>query len=287
MDGKMILEIKHSGQLGDIVYAMPAMMTLAKRLDREKIRLFVPKNKIAQRPAGLKHTAGEFMISDAMFAYIRPLLESQPCFAEVISVEERSIPASAIDFDIIRGGALNVSAGNIKDYYFKAFGLLSESKGPWISPGFAGRRAGNFDVVIGRSTRYLNDCINYGIIDQLSLRTAFIGVEREFDDFMSRHKNMNIEYVPTSDALAACNLIASAPLYIGNQSFFFAIAEALQVSRLLEVFEPVPNVVPSGGKFGQFITTHGLGTLAGAAFSHPVVIPNEAANFARNFVLSV
>jgi hypothetical protein len=283
----MIIEIRHSGQLGDIIYAIPAMKGLAKKVGAEKIHLYITKNKTANHHPDLKHMSGDVMISPGMFQFISPLLERQSCISEVSFVEESSIPATAIDFDVIRSGLLNLSAGNIKDYYFKAFGLLAEGQSSWIEPGFAGRRNGKFDVVIGRSTRYLNQGINYAILNQLGLRVGFIGLEREFNELMARNKGLAIEYVPVSDAAAAADLIASAALFIGNQSLFFALAEALQANRLLEVFEPVPNVIPAGGKCGQFVTTSGLAALLGSVFLCDVPIPNEPANFERNYVLSI
>jgi hypothetical protein len=182
---------------------------------------------------------------------------------------------------------VELSASTIRDYYFKAFGLLAEDIGPWLQPTFEGRRNGNFDLVIGRSTRYLNLAINYGIVDQLQLRVGFIGMEREFAEFSSRHPQMKIEYARTANAMEACNLIARAPFYIGNQSFFFAIAEALQTPRLLEVFEPVPNVVPMGGKRGQFVNTQGFGALLSAFYSRDVQVPSEPPSFESRYVLSV
>lgn len=283
----MKIDVKHSGLLGDIVYAMPAMLALARRAGAHKIRLFIPNDKAARNAPGVEHIGGGLMCSQAMFDYVRPLLEHQPCFDEIVYVEEARIPASAIDFDVIRSGAINTGAGNIKDYYFKAFGLLARAPAPWIESGFAGRGRGQFDVLIGRSSRYLNLGISYGILQEIPVRVGFIGTEREFELFRAHHPQMEISYVPTDTALDACNLIASAALYIGNQSFFFALAEALQANRLLEVFELVPNVVPSGGKCGQFLTTQGMALLLSDYFGVPVGQELRPENLTSNYVLSV
>jgi hypothetical protein len=283
----MTFDVKHSGQLGDIIYAMPAMIALARKSGAHKIRLSVSRNKQANRPAALKHVGGNFMISDEMFAYLKPLLNYQACFSDVLSVDEQEIPATAADFDVIRSGCINVSAGNIKDYYFKVFGLISRGTSPWLTASFDGRRAGQFDVLIGRSTRYLNQNVNYAILATLGLRVGFIGTGPEYLAFSTRFPSLAAEYAPTTSAMEACDLIASTPLFIGNQTFFFAIAEALQTNRILEVFEPVPNVVPSGGTCGQFITTHGLARLLGDFFDHQISLANDPVNFQPNYVLSI
>ncbi|MCC8393251.1 hypothetical protein LJ656_11670 [Paraburkholderia sp. MMS20-SJTR3] len=283
----MTFDVKHSGQLGDIVYAMPAMKALARLSGSDKVRLSIPRNKQAHRPAALKHVGGDFMISDEMFAYLKPLLTYQECFSEVVSVDEREIPSGAADFDVIRSGCINVSAGNIKDYYFKVFGLVSRGTSPWITPSFDGRRSGQFDIVIGRSTRYLNQGIDYGILAALGLRIGFIGTANEYLAFANRFPSVAAEYVPTSSAMEACDLIASSSLFIGNQSFFFAVAEALQANRLLEVFEPVPNVLPTGGMCGQFIATRGFATLLRDFFDHPLAISKESHQLQPNYLLSI
>lgn len=283
----MTFDVKHSGQLGDIIYAIPAMTILARKFGSDKIRLFVPRNKHAHRPPALKHVGGDFMISDEMFAFVKPLLIYQSCFSDVVSIDEHEIPKTAKDFDVIRSGCINTSAGNIKDYYFKVFGLLSRGVSPWVAPSFDGRRAGQFDILIGRSTRYLNQSIDYGILAALGLRIGFIGTGAEYLTFSTRFPNVAAEYVPVTSAMEACDLIASSSLFIGNQSFFFAIAEALQTSRILEVFEPVPNVVPTGGICGKFITTHGLATLLSDFFAYPINISNESIHFQSNYVLSI
>lgn len=259
-DQMSMLEIKHSGQLGDIIYSLPAMLGLAKKLGRIRLRLFIPNDKIAHHAPGLNHIGGSLMVSPPMFDFIAPLLLSQPYIESINYVQEEQIPTSAVDFDIIRGGLLNLSAGNIKDYYLKAFGLMAPPIQPWISVPDAPHTQ-QFDIVVGRSTRYLNVSIDYRLLNQTQLSVGFIGTQGEFDAFRSFYPELTVTHAKTEDARDVCRLIASAQVYIGNQSLFFAIAEALQAPRLLEVFEPVPNVVPSGGCCGQFLTNQGLAFL--------------------------
>lgn len=279
------LEIKHSGQLGDIIYSLPAMRSLAARLGCTQLRLFIPNDKVAHHAPGLNHVGGNLMVSQAMFDFIAPLLRSQPYIESTNYVPEIQIPASAVDFDIIRGGLLNLSAGNIKDYYLKAFGLMTPMIQPWIYVPDASLNQ-QFDIVVGRSTRYLNVAIDYRLLNQTQLSVGFIGTQGEFDAFRNFYPELTITHAQTSDALNICHLISSARVYIGNQSLFFAIAEALQATRLLEVFEPAPNVVPSGGRCGQFITNQGLAFLLQDALNLPRGQLHPTAN-APTYVLSL
>lgn len=280
-----MLELKHSGQLGDIIYALPAMRGLAKKLNRTQLRLFIPSNKIAHLAPGLNHIGGNVMVSQPMFNFIEPLLRDQPDVESVHYVLEEEIPTSAIDFDIIRGGLLNLSAGNIKDYYMKAFGLMTSPIQPWISTSNA-PLSQQFDIVLGRSTRYLNISIDYSLLNQTRLSVGFIGTQREFDAVRQFNPRLAVTHAKTADARDVCQLIKSAQLYVGNQSLFFAIAEALQVTRLLEVYEPAPNVVPSGGSYGQFLTNQGLAFLLQDIFKLPSEQLHPPAN-APAYVLSL
>jgi ADP-heptose:LPS heptosyltransferase len=45
-------------------------------------------------------------------------------------------------------------------------------------------------------------------------------------------------------------VIRSARFFIGNQSFPFALAEALKVPRILEVCPQTPDVIPTGDHIG-------------------------------------
>lgn len=54
-------------------------------------------------------------------------------------------------------------------------------------------------------------------------------------------------------------LLLQAQLFIGNQSFGFAVAEGLKISRALEDYEPQPNVIPIGGTCIEFVNTQILG----------------------------
>ena len=68
----------------------------------------------------------------------------------------------------------------------------------------------------------------------------------------------HIQHIGSTDALELARAIAGAKFFIGNQSFFFAVAEALKVKRALEVCYQTPNVIVEG-KMRMFSTfSHNL-----------------------------
>ena len=254
----MTLKIKHSVHLGDIIYALPTIQRLLARYQHSDCELYFPCDKKTGLAPAMNHLGGAVMLNEAMIHFITPLLLRQRFIANTHYLPETDIPVECIDFDIIRSNAVNTSAGNIVDYYHKAFGVLNRSDTPWLELGSSDDFRETRDIIIGRSQRYLNDRINYEALQSHTGSKAFVGTQAEYAAFTQAFPGLTLEYLPAKSALEVAQLISRARVYVGNQSFFFAIAEALKAPRLLETFEPVPNVVPSGGVCGQFLTTRGL-----------------------------
>ena len=61
-----------------------------------------------------------------------------------------------------------------------------------------------------------------------------------------------IKFRPVNDFLEMASIISGCRLFVGNQSFPFALAEALKANRLLEVSVVCPDVCVSGENGQQF-----------------------------------
>jgi ADP-heptose:LPS heptosyltransferase len=61
----------------------------------------------------------------------------------------------------------------------------------------------------------------------------------------------NLRHLECEDFLQLARVIKAARFFIGNQSFPYAVAEALKVPRILEVCPEVPDVIPTGGNTGE------------------------------------
>jgi len=252
------IKIKHSGLMGDIIYSIPTMKSLMKKLNCTGIDLWIPNDKKSNSISEVKHIGGSLMFTDDMFDFIKPLLLAQEIFDEINYTSELEIPKDCIDFDSIRYGLINTSSGHIPNYYSKAFGTLIDSTKRWLEIPKESAHKKEYQIIIGRSTRYVNSSINYDELSKLEYKIGFIGTKKEFKIFQSEFVNLEIEHINTENSLEVAKIINNCQVYIGNQSFFFSIAEGLKVPRLIESFELVPNVIPTGGICGQFITTKGL-----------------------------
>lgn len=241
---------KHSGQLGDIVYSLPFIKSFLDSKNAEHALLLIPSDKKSNHAKGLKHIDDHLMINQSMFDFVFPLLKHLNFVSDAIYLPEKLIPRNVVDLDFIRNGDINLSSGNIKGYYYKAFGLIDNCASAWLND--IRPAPHSYDLVIGRSTRYLNTSIDYQNLELFNLDIGFIGTHHEYKYFRECFPNLRIDRIILKSALDAAEYIKSSKLYIGNQSLFFAIAESLNHPRLLEVFEPVPNVIPLPGVSGAF-----------------------------------
>lgn len=98
-------------------------------------------------------------------------------------------------------------------------------------------------IVLARSGRYNNVYLDYGFLQEYS-NLVFVGVEQEYQRL--KVSIPKLEYQPVKDFLEMAQVIAGAKFFIGNQSFPYAIAEAMKVRRVLEVCFYAPNVVIHG-----------------------------------------
>ena len=268
-----VLNFKHSGHLGDIIYSIPAVKKIMLENGCEKANFYLPRNKPYIPPnENQHHICGEFWISENMYKFLDPLLRSQPYINEIYFIEENKLPGSVIDLDFPRlKGLINYAAGNLQDYYFKAFGLFNTENDKWLYLDLEDNIGEELNIVIGRSTRYNNVTINYSLLSSSEIPIKFIGTDIECNYFKNDFPKLNFTYVKVQNSLEAAKIISQSSIYIGNQSFFFSIAEGLKVPRLLESCELCPNVIPIGSNSGQFVTNHGLVKLINTFFRAPII----------------
>jgi len=235
------MKVKHSGNAGDIMYALPAIKKLWGRTG-ERVDLFIKLDVIGHYTKDMVHPLGKVMMNRKMYEYIKPLLLNIPYIGSV-SIEQGE--AVDYDFDLFRKARLNTMAGNISRWYFYVYPELScELNDPTIRlPKDEGYESFKDVVVINRSQRYHNPNLSYYCLNDIKQDVVFIGLEQEFKELKMQINNL--EYEPTDDLLDAANIIRHSKLFIGNQSLMFAVAEQLKVKRVLELCDYCPNVIPT------------------------------------------
>lgn len=249
-----LLNVKHSGRLGDIVYALPLVKIISEKLGISS-NFYILNDCVIDVKKSVYHPGMGLKVSKGLFDYIQPLLIAQPYINQVVFCSKEELPQDFIDLDSFNHMGMNLMASGNQVWYRKAFGIPVPIEKPWLVSRAHCSSNPRFDVLVNKSTRFFNQRINYGFLNEFK-RVGFVGLEVEFQDFKKRHDLAKIEYLHTDSALDFANLIQSTSMYLGNQSLGFAIAEGLKVPRAVEVYEPVPVVIPIGGYCIEYIYSY-------------------------------
>lgn len=79
---KVELIFKHSGRLGDIVYALPLIQQMSLEAGKPA-ELFIPSDSPSRLGGDVFHPGGDWMVSAGLFAFIEPLSAVQPYVEKV------------------------------------------------------------------------------------------------------------------------------------------------------------------------------------------------------------
>ncbi len=245
---------KHSGNCGDIIYAVPVMQAIAKGRPIHLHLNIDQKVSYGKSP----HPLGNVMLNKKMADMLSPLLLSQRNFKTCDIWAGQKID---IDLDYIRKYPFLLNRGNIARWYFLVFGEFYELDKPWldITPDHSVNNA----IVVARSQRYHAPGIQYDFLKKYG-EIYFIGVEKEFEEMQKAVPH--IKYKPVNDFLEMAKLVAGSKLFIGNQSFPYSLAEATKVNRLLEWYFQTPNVIVEGKNGFDFCFQQNFEKLVGERY---------------------
>lgn len=240
-----ILTFKHSGHSGDLIYSLAAVQAVCKRKNAKAIYYVQLDVKTDMKG----HSMGGTMINRKQYDFLHDLIFMQPYMKEVRIYNGEEVD---YDLDLFRKKPINLSANSITQWYgLSDPELIVGSADKWLhiypQP--------HNEVVVARSLRYTMPFTSYSSIG----KAKFVGMESEYK-FSKQHLNCEFEYQPCSTALEMAQFIAGCKYFLGNQSFPFALAEGLKVTRILESHQACPNVVPCGGTAMYFLDQEGLET---------------------------
>jgi hypothetical protein len=238
------LNMTHSGNAGDIIYALPTIKRIHK-LTGAKINLYFILGKPLILPNYSTHPLGNVMLNQKMADMLIPLVGLQDYINVCDVYTDQKID---IDLDYFRAGLIHQDKGNIARWCGYITGVNPELWKPWL------KVTPNTDfkdkIVIARSARYQNKTIDYRFLNKYD-SLKFVGVESEYQEV--KKYLPKIEWVQVNDFMELARVIAGCKFFIGNQSFPYSIAEALKVPRILEVAFEVINVVPEGENGHDFL----------------------------------
>jgi hypothetical protein len=237
-------KFKHSGTLGDIVYALAVM----KYLGGGEFYLHMNNiNNIGMKYYGrMPAPFHQGRMNNQDFEFMRSFFESQSYITKFSRYDD-SVDLSH-DLDDFRPAFVH-HPGNYVDIYCKAFGITDPDiqkqirTSPWLTvpepKTFPGKQ-----YVINRTARWIPGNHNTswdrlaenGVADQ----AVFVGLPEEHAEFESK-LNWKIDYHPVKDMLELASVIAGAKMFIGNQSVALSIAIGLGVAYGCEARRDLPD----------------------------------------------
>lgn len=202
------LTFAHAGDLGDIIYALPAIKAYG---------------------GGIVRLSAEWHAREALtperIAVIEPLLREQSYIKDVQLHDE-----TYADFDFRHFRHIHQQHSNLAQDQAEWVGANIDTAKPWLTVK-APQKSNH--IIVNRTERYHNDIFPWHTIHRtVSSQLRFIGIEKEHEAFQDELGT--ISYQPTDDLLAVAEMIAGCKMFIGNQSVCFAIAEGMKVARVQE-----------------------------------------------------
>lgn len=231
--------VKHSGDVGDIIYFMPVLKSYADTVG--KVTLFLDPNQ-AKETGMLTRQSMNFVNA----APLRPLLGSQDYIGSVMPYTGQEVE---VDGDSWRRTMLRMLKNPETFEASKKITLCAWQRNRhgvgyeyednrWIDNIEPHRQSPQ--IVINRSARYHNDRFPWSLIaDKWHDMIEFVGLRSEWEDFCSKFGH--VRYRPTETFLDVARLIKGSRLFIGNQSACYAVAEGMKHNAVIEVFPQMPN----------------------------------------------
>jgi hypothetical protein len=219
----------HSGDLGDVLYALPTV----RAMGGGTIHLI-------DSPGMTAHG-----MTPERIAAIQPLLESQPYISEV----RTDFPVEGMDevnLNAFRFSGQDFVSTFLPDTTLNTFRLpVTERDTKWLTadPYHSKESGMAAPVILARSARYHNPRFPWRkILEKYGRDALFVGTPAEYVAFNTEFgSSLNFKY--TGDLLHLARVIASADLFIGNQSAPLAIAHGLKQNAIVEVCPYCPNCI--------------------------------------------
>lgn len=249
-DPAAVRTFRHSGNLGDIIFSLPAIIALGGG------RLYLSNNTpgVETRP-----------FSDAMLDQMIELLKTQSYLKDV-----RRYDGERIDYDLDEFRKIFSCHDHIARWHLKAFNVNFDLTKPWLENIEPIRSR---EIVVNNTFRDRDVPLDWKVLEGLEDRTIFVGLEHEYKAFREVI-GLDVPWRPTATLLELARVIKGARLFIGNQSFGFALAEAMKVPRILEIHHHCPSCLPLSGNARTILTEkilkHPFGVRKGVLSFYPV-----------------
>lgn len=255
----MISNWLHSGTIGDVWAAIPAMNQFYKNTGK-KINLFLQNEHPAEYYDGAVHPTRNsknemVMLNQKVINMMIPLLMAQECICQVKVWDNEEIN---VNLDEIRNGGVGMPGLSINRWYFYVYPDLScDLSGVWLNVPDTSLDLAKNKIIITRTERYRNDRLDYGFLKPYEDELLFCGTMREYNNFCMQF-DLNVKMLNISNFLELAQAIKQCRFHITNQTQAFQLSEGLKIPRLLEVCVAAPNCIPIGESAYDYLSQQGL-----------------------------
>lgn len=240
LEEKQEINFKHSGHMGDLIYALPIIKEIAKT---KKCNLFIRVNYSPSKKPYYKHPSGNVLISQRMYNMAVPLLEKQEYISKVSTWENEPID---VDLDLFRSFPFNNTFHSVR-WYYHITGHFPDMTIPSLQVNTIEKYKDT--IVVVRTFRGRNPLVNYLFLNNYK-NILFLGTNEEYIDF--KNEVPNAEFYDVNNFLELAQIMKSAKFVITNQTFAFALSDCLKTDRILEANPFIPAVFPVGGNGVDF-----------------------------------
>ena len=164
------LNLQHSGNAGDIIYALPTIKKIYEQTG-VPINLYLKLGRTVILPNYNSHPMGNVMLNEKMANLLFPLIRAQPYIHSCELYNDQHID---IDLDYFRAGLIPQDKGNIARWCSYITGVSPELWKQWliVEPDKEYKDI----IVIARSGRYRNMDIDYSFLNAYK-NIVFVGIE--------------------------------------------------------------------------------------------------------------
>jgi hypothetical protein len=230
-----IRTFKHSGNLGDIIYALPTIMALGGGV------LYIASG--AYPPLISDEAPHPYPVSSEAVDQMVALLKNQPYLQDV-----RPYQGETIDYDLDRFREHVVHDPalwrvHLAYWHLRTFHVPFDLCQPWLFNMTPNRIN---DIVVTYSAINATHSVlsNWRALEDYLDKCIFLGFENEYDEF-KKYTGLEINFFKVKNIVDLARIIKGSRLFIGNQCFGFALAEAMKHPRvLLDVLRLRSNSLP-------------------------------------------
>lgn len=238
---------KHSGDLGDIIYSLPVIMSAGGGT------LYLDITGGEDEPACKSQCMdGKTKFNKTSYDFIKPLIMAQPYINDVKIYDKKS----KIDYNLnmfrYKFNKPRNKNRNLLDLHMEAFGLPEwDPNKPWL---FVDEEIKlERKTIVTRSPRMQ---ANYPWFEMNKFnfrdKGVFLGLPKEHEYFEWTF-NIKIPYHPVKDALEIAKILKGCTALAANSTFILSVAIALGTVNIFQEVEPhFPTTVFEGKKNMQY-----------------------------------